>query len=229
MCAEFTPGQPLEVEKLLQGLAHLRILFDPTKYQGDPHQSSRIFPHQLAPIIFCDPNSREFIYQEAEFGLIPHWWKPQAKEKRPRFATYNARLESIEEKASFKTAFKNSPCLIPIDQFFETSDPEITAHEFSGHRVGFSTGKPLWAAGAREEWLQPETGELIPSFTIITTTPDEAILKVGHDRSPVFLNTETALSWVQEKQNAPQKFLLDHALNLASDWQITKDRKLKSR
>jgi len=49
------------------------------------------------------------------FSLLPSW----SKEPKVKFATYNARVESILEKATWRTPFSRNHCLVPMTGFFE--------------------------------------------------------------------------------------------------------------
>ena len=61
-----------------------------------------VVDHQLAPM---------------RWGLIPAWWGKPLKEFN--LATFNARAETVTEKAIFRSAFKNSRCLIPVSGYYE--------------------------------------------------------------------------------------------------------------
>ncbi len=51
------------------------------------------------------------------WGLIPAWWGKPLKEFK--LATFNARAETVAEKPMFRSAFKNSRCLIPASGYYE--------------------------------------------------------------------------------------------------------------
>ena len=50
-----------------------------------------------------------------KWGLVPFW----AKDERIGYKMINARSEGIDEKPSFKHAFKRRRLLIPVDGFYE--------------------------------------------------------------------------------------------------------------
>lgn len=58
------------------------------------------------------------------------------------------------------------------------------------------------AAGIYDEWINKETGEIIPSFAIVTSDPPPFISEVGHDRCPVFLPKDMQLEWVSQEKRA---------------------------
>ena len=49
------------------------------------------------------------------WGYYPDWLKSQAN-SRPLF---NTRFESVQEKKTFQSAFKNNRCIIPISGWYE--------------------------------------------------------------------------------------------------------------
>src|SRR5438045_4120780 len=61
-----------------------------------------VVDHQLVPM---------------RWGLIPAWWGKPLKEFK--LATFNARAETVAEKSMFRSAFKNSRCLIPASGYYE--------------------------------------------------------------------------------------------------------------
>jgi putative SOS response-associated peptidase YedK len=60
-------------------------------------------------------------------------------------------------------------------------------------------GLPLALAGLWERWKQPESGEAVHSFTIITTAPNELVAPI-HDRMAVILPHEKWAAWLGERE-----------------------------
>src|SRR5262249_8131522 len=131
------------------------------------------------------------------FALLPSW----SKEPKVKFATHNARLETIDEKPTWKSVFINRHCLIPLTDFIEP----IYTGEFAGHMVAFAAnnGGALLAAGVWDEWVNRTTGEVIQSFSIITYEPPPFIAAVGHDRCPIMLGGDAGLEWLNNERSNP--------------------------
>lgn len=125
------------------------------------------------------------------FGLLPSW----SKEPKVKFATHNARLDTIEEKATWRTPFKRNHCLVPMGSFLEP----IYTGEYAGNIVGFKAknDEPLVAAGIYDTWINKETGEVIDSFAIITHDPPKYVADIGHDRCPLFLKKSVYKEWLE--------------------------------
>ncbi len=151
-----------------------------------------VFPHRQGWVVTKDGLRR------MNYSLIPVW----SKERRPKFSTHNARLEEIETKPTWKGPFVNRHCVVPISAFIEP----IRQGEHNGFWVGFSSGDNiLSAAGLYSEWVDKETGEIIPSFAMITKDPYPFVEKTGHDRSPLLLTPESAKSWLKNEGEDPLK------------------------
>lgn len=220
MCAEFIPTSAIhDLSQLLTGLENIQDILTSRRW-------ARVFPRQKAPILIPQKNGKHIELMEAEFSLIPSWWKAE-KSPRPPFATHNARLESILEKPAFRDSFKKNPCIVPMECFFESS---LFGDKFPGHRIRIQADSSLFAAGCFSDWLNTSTGEIVSSFTILTKTPGEQIFFAGHDRSPLFLSIPAAKSWLQSQAlsgSEKVEFLLQNEnKNLSFD--ISIDRELKT-
>lgn len=136
----------------------------------------------LAVIVNTAPDALQFF----RWGLIPSW----AKESSMGNKLINARAETLTEKPSFRNAFRNRRCLVPVTGFFEWKrDTGKTPYH-----IRLKSGEPFCFAGLWDKWINPG-GEAIHSFTIITTTPNELMENI-HDRMPVILPREDEQRWI---------------------------------
>src|SRR5690606_6603281 len=69
------------------------------------------FTHPFMPIIV---DKRPDIITGANWGLLPTWAKDTSFQKN----TLNARIETLDEKPSFRNSIENR-CLIPATNFYE--------------------------------------------------------------------------------------------------------------
>ena len=81
--------------------------------------------------------------------------------------------------------------------------------------VAFSerAGSLMFAAGVWDEWINKETGEVIPSFSIITYEPPPFVAGIGHDRCPIFLDLAAGKEWLGNEASSPdhlKSFLLEN-------------------
>lgn len=183
--------------------------------------SQRILPHSKAPVLILEKTKKNL--ELMRFSLIPHW----SKEEKVKYATHNARLETVDEKPSFRTPFVKRHCIVPMTGFIEA----IYLNELAGNMVEFRAKENgiLYAAGIWDEWLNKKTGEITRSFSVLTSEPIPYVEKVGHDRSPLFLGASTAMKWLElENTGATElKEFLMHS-RLEPDLETAIDRPLKT-
>ena len=127
----------------------------------------------------------------SRWGLIPSW----AKESSIGAKLTNARVETISEKPSFRSAFAKRRCLIPADGYYEWYRPEKGAKRpFYIHRAD---GHSLAMAGLYEWWRDPSNPDAEPRLTctVVTTaaTPELAVI---HDRMPVMIEQADWAEWL---------------------------------
>ena len=131
-----------------------------------------------------------------QWGLIPSWSK-EAK------GIINARVETIDEKPSFKDSFERRRCLIPADGFYEW---ERHGKISQPYYFQMKDGSPFGFAGIWDRWQSK--GGSITSCAIITTTANELLAKIHH-RMPVILESNSYDLWLNEdSRSADLKDLL---------------------
>jgi putative SOS response-associated peptidase YedK len=176
----------------------LKMIYKLNQYQLEGETVSlRTFPHTPFPVVVKEQDQR--VIKLMNYSLIPSW----SKMRKPKFSTYNARLESICEKPTWKTSVVQRRCLVPLTSFFES----CYEGSHAGNIVEFRAKdqKPWTVAGVTSEWLDKDTGEIVESFAIITTQPSDYIEGVGHDRSPLFLHSDHWDDWIEaEFKNCQQ-------------------------
>ncbi|UII57563.1 SOS response-associated peptidase [Cytobacillus spongiae] len=124
-----------------------------------------------------------------QWGLVPFW----ADNPKIGYKMINARSESIDEKPSFKHAFKKRRCLILADGFYEWK--KENGHK-QPYRFVMKDQKPFAFAGLYEVWKKSD--HPLVTCTIITTTPNEVTEEI-HDRMPVILPADTYDLWLDPK------------------------------
>ena len=187
--------------------AHLKDLADLFGIQIEQalSWSERILPHQSAPVL--SPAGLSLM----NFSLIPSW----SDSPRPKFATHNARLETISEKATWKKPFMTRHCVVPLSSFIEP----IYSGALAGHMVCFNSQQLLLAAGIYDEWVNKSTGEIVTSFAIITTEPSPFVAQIGHDRQPLFIKPQRYTDWLHSTEQ--KKASAADFLKLLADLQET--------
>lgn len=123
------------------------------------------------------------------WGLIPAW----AKDRSISNKLINARSETVDQKPSFRHAFKQQRCLIPSNGYYEWQKLEGGGKQ---PYLIYPNDKSLFAfAGLWEQWRDDQQ-QLVESCTILTepATPDLASL---HHRIPVTVIPEFYDQWLE--------------------------------
>ncbi len=184
--------------------------------------SSRILPHSIAPVIVKDKDKLRLV--SMRYSLIPNW----SVEAKVKFATYNARIETVTEKPTWKIPFQSQHCLVPLTAFFESvyTGPE------AGNiiRLSHPNDETLYVAGIFDFWKNStDITQHFFSFSVLTQTPSQFILEHGHDRTPIFVKENFALDWLRinsKNAEAMKTELLENAYHPPLKIEI--DRALKS-
>lgn len=155
-----------------------------------------IYPKQEVPVVRgTREGGREMVLMR--WSLLPAWVQDPAKW---RYATFNAKAETLLEKASFRGPFERRRCLIPADGFYEFSGQPGSKQRFL---FRMRDGAPFALAGLWDRWRAPSGGEVIDSCTIIVTEPN-AIVAPVHDRMPVIVEPGDYGRWLDAQHVPPQ-------------------------
>lgn len=151
------------------------------------------FENPLLPVTTSEDPKK---VQTAMWKLIPHWVKSAADAKK--YAnTLNARCEEVFEKASYRSYIGTYRCLLWVDGFYEPHHPapKVTVPYY----VTAADDSLLTLGGVYHNWLNHDTGEVIPTFSIITTPPNELLRHIHNDgqRMPLVLNDTDRWRWLQ--------------------------------
>ena len=139
----------------------------------------------LAPII---TQERPDVIKHYQFGFTPYW------AKKP-FHLFNARSEGdhnkendtsyrgakgITTKPAFRQSIRSKRCLVLADAFIEGPKVERLSKPYVMYK---RDGSPFAFAGIYDTWVNPDTGEMIDSFAIITTVSNKITAAISHHRS----------------------------------------------
>ncbi|MBR0657569.1 SOS response-associated peptidase [Plastoroseomonas arctica] len=149
--------------------------------------SWNIAPTQVSLVVRRHPQSGERHLDALRWGLVPRW----AKDITGAARLMNARSEGIAQKPSFREAFADRRCLVPMDGFYEWRKQGAGKQAYA---AALRSGEPMAMAGLWEGWKQPD-GTWLRTYTIITTTAN-AKLSLVHERMPVILPPETWEEWL---------------------------------
>lgn len=147
------------------------------------------FPN--TPVI-CNKNAKEI--NLFGWGLIPFWAKDDTIKKH----TLNARIETIHEKPSFRNIVHNR-CLVIADSFYEWQWLDEKGHKKQKYILTLPNNALFAFAGLWSEWLDVSSGELVSTYTILTTNANELMCNIHNTkkRMPIILSETNEQNWLQ--------------------------------
>jgi putative SOS response-associated peptidase YedK len=158
--------------------------------QGDLSFEPRynIAPSQSVAVILKGDRGNEV--KLMKWGLVPSWASDPSIGNR----MINARAETLLGKPSFKRLVSQRRCLIPADGFYEWRR--------EGKRkvpvwIHLKKKEPFTFAGLWDSWRNPELGDVLNTFTIITTDSNTLVRRI-HDRMPVIYDDVMGRYWLDE-------------------------------
>ncbi|PIN05795.1 hypothetical protein CDL12_21656 [Handroanthus impetiginosus] len=156
--------------------------------------SYNVGPGFNVPVVRRDDggDSNGVVLHCMKWGLIPSFTKKN--EKIDHFKMFNARSESLREKASFRRLLPKNRCLVSFEGFYEWKKDGSRKQPYYVH---FKDGRPLIFAALYDSWKNSE-GEILYTFTIVTTSSSSSIEWL-HDRMPVILgNKDSTECWLND-------------------------------
>ena len=132
---------------------------------------------------------------QMRWGLLPQWYRG-ANWMDFASKTLNARAETCAQKASFKHLLSQNRCLIPSSGFFEW-------HTEGKLKMPFFIKDPqqniFSIAGLFDRWLDPATGAIEKTFTILTTEANPLMADIHNTkkRMPAILSKDEEIAWLQ--------------------------------
>ena len=178
-------------------------LTKPEEYK--PWSKINAFALPALPVI-CNENPSEI--KLFTWGLIPYWTKDAVKANEIRKKTFNARSESLGEKASFRHLIGKKRCLVLVNGFYEWQTMEKSKIPYF---IALNNESAFALAGLYDQWADPSTGEILNTFTIITTRANP-MLEIIHNlkkRMPVILSDEAREKWLDIRNDPTNNGLFE--------------------
>lgn len=159
-------------------------------------------------IIDKQPN----VITHINWGLIPNW----AKDEDIRKYTLNAKIETLEEKPSFRNSI-NKRCLVIADGFYEWQWLDAKGKSKIKYEIGLSEEELFAFAGIYSEWINQHTGEIVNTYALLTTEANSFMADIHNSkkRMPVILKKEDEQSWLN--QTPYQEFMFPYQVHLIAN------------
>ncbi len=170
-----------------------------------PDEDDRIYPNYWSPVIISEQGHR--IIKPMRYRIRPQGSREEVPSK---FNLFNARMDSLMTRKTWRPLLGKRHCLIPIRGFYEWVITEQGKKQIEFYPPEH---KLLAVAGLYDLWSgENEFGEkiVLPSFAVITKEPPKEVEQMGHDRCPIILKSESwdqwldtrdALGFLNEKEN----------------------------
>lgn len=133
--------------------------------------------------------------QSFTWGLIPYWVKDEKQADEIKRMTLNARADTLFQKPSFREPIRSKRCIVPSTGYFEwrhEGNKKIPYYIYVKDEPIFSM------AGVYDEWINKTSGEIVNTFSIITTDTNQLtdyIHNTKH-RMPAILSPENEEIWL---------------------------------
>lgn len=182
-------------------------ILKPEPSTSSDHYNGFMYPK--TPVII---DKEQDIITHYNWGLIPFW----AKDETIRQYTLNAKIETVKEKPSFKNSV-NKRCLVLADGFYEWKWLDSKGRKKEKYLITEPNNEAYAYAGIYSEWVDKETGEIINSYSILTTQANELMSEIHNHkkRMPVILKQEDEQNWLN---HAPiEKFAFPYEVELIAE------------
>lgn len=194
MCGRFSLTEPKEAVEEMFG--EIDIAPYPPRYNVAPTQPILVIAAGEAPGPGVDRPSRRA--HLVRWGLWPSW----VKDPRDFPLLFNARSESVLEKASFKTAMRHRRVLVPASGFYEwRRPPKGNSTKAQAYWVRPCSGGLVAFGGVMETWASPDGSE-VDTAAILTTNANRTFSAI-HERMPLVIRPEHFERWLDCRSVEP--------------------------
>lgn len=164
-------------------------------------EDKRIYPGYFTHVLRSLKNER--VFEPMRYRVRP---KGSQEEIPSKFNVFNARIDSLEIRKTWKPLFLKNHGLFAFNKFYEWVDflpPGYEREEKPLKRlISFFPKETdlMWAPCLWDEWTSPNGKFHFKSFAIITDEPPKEVLEMGHDRCPIFLDENFIDQWLDPSQ-----------------------------
>jgi len=177
--------------------------------------SYNVAPQSLQPVVRLDSEMGQRELTVMRWGLVPFW----AKDAKIGYSTINAKSETVITSPAFREAMKRRRCLVPAEWFYEWQ--KIDAKTKQPYAIGLRDGSLFAFAGLWETWKDKAKDQVIETYTILTTDPNE-LMEPIHNRMPVILAPKDYQRWLEpgEPTHLPVDLLRPYPAKEMKAWKV---------
>ena len=189
-------------------------LIEPSVAPEDARPRFNGAPGQQHWVIRQHPKSHERHLDRLWWGLIPNWSEPS-----PKLKPINATAERVATAPMFRQAFAKRRALLPVDSFFEWTKAKGKRAK-QPFAIAMQDGQPFALAAIWESWRNPESGDIVRTFCVLTTEAN-ALQAPIHDRMPVILPPAQFDRWLSALEPDPRDLLRSFPPNVMRMWPVS--------
>lgn len=164
------------------------------------------------PIIVREPDTAGGMFMRARWGFIPRWMKDPRGGRKP----VNAKAEGVAANGMFKAAYRARRALMPVNGYFEWRSTRGARQPYA---IAMKSGAPFALAAIWESWRNPETGEDMKTFAVITCQANALVAEI-HDRMPVVIAPDDYRRWLGEETD-PADLMAPFPAGLMTMWPVS--------
>ncbi len=180
--------------------------------------SYNVAPQSWQPVVRLSEDTGDRELTVMRWGLVPFW----SRDGKSAFNTINAKAETITTSALYREPFKRRRCLVPADWFYEWK--KVEAKTKQPYAIVMKDDSLFAFAGLWERWKDKETGEILETYTILTTDPNK-LMEPIHNRMPVILAMKDYERWLEpgDPQRPPVDLLRPYDAEQMKAWKVSTD------
>ena len=148
------------------------------------------------------------------------WARRNATAPMQRPEHIHARAESIDEKATFREAFRDRRGLLVVHTF---NEGEEVGKKTIQHTISPRDGRPVGIAVLWEEWVHPNEANLV-TFVMVTV-PANRLISAITDRMPAIVQPDDWARWLLGETDATPAELKAMLTPYDGDWDMQPERK----
>jgi putative SOS response-associated peptidase YedK len=205
MCGRYILAQQAKAERA----------FGITRLRWHDMLSYNVPPSTLVPVVRTVDGVREGVMMR--WGLVPFYLKGE----NPKFATMNARIETMETSPAYRGPWKRGQrCIVPATGFYEWQVlPDGRKQPWF---IGI-TDQECMGFAALWERSEKADGTVIESFTIITLPANDFMADIHNvkQRMPAILTAEGITPWLEGTLAEAKAALVQYPATRMQAWPVS--------
>lgn len=206
---------------ILAQQAKAEIVFGVKRLRWHDMVSYNVAPAREVPVVRIaraegeEKGEREGVMMR--WGLIPAFLKGAV----PKFATMNARIETMEASPAYRDAWKRGQrCIVPAEGFYEWQ--MFTGRPKQPWFIGLANKEIMSFAAVWDRSVRSD-GMVVESFAIITLPANEFMAKINNEkqRMPAILRAEDVDAWLEDTPEEAKRLLIQFPAEQLRAYQVS--------